>query len=265
MTLWGEAIMKVLKALIPTICSCPRLVSPKFITNLSNKVILTDAISEKEMRWKLMLGLSSLFLTSTYLPHWRFLNSISLPPWQHWQSSGIFYNDSTLELDQNCSRKEFRFNLEQCPSCNRIIQKKTCRWSFLIPFKLFPQNWSISKLIDLFWRLLATWQWATCGCLCLLRQPKVSSSQHDLLWGDPGKRCCDILFLQQWLEYSTLPRDCPRQPMVGEVVRDCLLLRPAWPLPCRSPTSANAHQCNQHLSNALDTSVKMHPISTTSS
>ena len=123
----------------------------------------------------------------------------------------------------------------------------------------FSQNRSSSKLVNLFWRLLATWQWATRGCLHLLWQPKVSSSQHHLFWGDPGQRCCNIFFLQQRLEHQTVPWHCPRRPMVGGVVQDSLLLRPAWSLPSEPTTSTNPQQRWQHLSSALDTSVKIHP------
>ena len=48
-----------------------------------------------------------------------FLTSIFLLPWHHWQPPRGLYLGSTGELDQDCSRNEFSFNLEQCPSCNR--------------------------------------------------------------------------------------------------------------------------------------------------
>ena len=119
----------------------------------------------------------------------------------------------------------------------------------------FLQASSTSKLYNLLWRLLATWQWATCDCLCLLWRPKTSTPQHHLLWRDPGQRCCNICSLRQGLEHSTLPWHCPRQPMDGRALQDSLCIWPAWPLSCQPASPAPPQQCCQHVPNALDTSV----------
>ena len=77
--------------------------------------------------WTFMIGFTLLFLTS-----------MILPPWDRWAPFRSLYKGSSLELDRNCSTNNFSFNLEQCPSCSRSVQKTTCRWS-LFPDLIFDR------------------------------------------------------------------------------------------------------------------------------
>ena len=211
-----------------------------------SNLIIVDALSETEMRWiwTFMIGFSLVFLTS-----------MILTPWGHQPP----FESSTVDLGQNPSKNVFSFNLEQCPSCKRSIQKTTGRRPFLFTSNsqiLFLQTSSTLKLYNLLWRLLATWQRATCDCLCLLWRPKTSAPQHHLLWRDPRQRCCNICSLRQGLEHSTLPWHRPGQPMDGRALQDCLCIWPAWPLSCQPASPAPPQQRCQHVPNALDTSVK---------
>ena len=94
------------------------IVRDSFWSNL----IIVDALSETEMRWKraFMIGFSLVFLTSMILALWG-----HRPPFR------TSYQSSTVDLDQNPSKNVFSFNLEQCPSCKSSIQKSTGRWPFL--------------------------------------------------------------------------------------------------------------------------------------